>query len=88
MSIAESGGKRKQTQLARGFLKMGLCSFQTLQRHSNLEQDRWKENKGRVGMTDGQDVRNQGHISSGSDQPSFVEISKCADVYLQHCLFT
>jgi hypothetical protein len=40
MSIVESGGKRKQMQLAREFLKMGFCSFQTLQKHSNLEQDR------------------------------------------------
>jgi hypothetical protein len=40
ISIAKSEGKRKQTQLARGFLKMGFCSFQTLQRHSNLEQDK------------------------------------------------
>jgi hypothetical protein len=75
-------------QLAREFLKMGFCSFQTLQKHSNLEQDRWKENKGGIGMMDGQNVRNQGHVSSGCDQPCLIEISKCAYVYLQHCLFT
>jgi len=53
MSIGESGGKRKQTQLARGFLKMGFCSFQTPQRHNNLEQDRQQENKDRIRLMDG-----------------------------------